>query len=95
MTITAALVLFAVTWFLVLFCVLPIRFESQDEAGEVLEGTPKSAPKNFDFAAKARLTTWISIAIWIVLYGVIASKIITLDNMDIFGIMSLVPPPAS
>ena len=30
--------------------------------------------------------------IWAVLYGVITSKIITIDNMDVFGIMSHVPP---
>ena len=27
MTITAALVLFSVTWFMVFFCVLPMRFK--------------------------------------------------------------------
>ncbi len=40
MTITAAIVLFAVIWFLVFFCVLPFRFESQAEAGSVTPGTP-------------------------------------------------------
>ena len=35
MTITAALVLFSVTWFMVFFCVLPMRFKSQAQAGEV------------------------------------------------------------
>ena len=35
MTITGALILFSVTWFMVFFCVLPWRFTSQDDAGEV------------------------------------------------------------
>ncbi len=44
MTITAALIVFAITWFMVFFVVLPIRFTSQSEAGEVVPGTPQSAP---------------------------------------------------
>ena len=93
MTITAALVLFASLWFLTLFCVLAIRFESQEEAGEAEVGTPKSAaPASFSFKRKARVTTVVTIVIWAVLYVVITSKIITIDNMDVFGIMSYVPP---
>ena len=93
MTITAALVLFASLWFLTLFCVLAIRFESQEEAGEAEVGTPKSAaPASFSFQRKASITTVVTIVIWALLYGVITSKIITIDNMDVFGIMSHVPP---
>ena len=46
MTITAALVLFAVLWFLILFIALPINLKTQRESGEVIEGTPSSAPEN-------------------------------------------------
>ncbi len=92
MTITAALVLFAVTWFMVFFCVLPIRFQSQDEAGAVVAGTPKSAPATEAIGKKAKLTTLIAIALWVALYFTITSGVITLNNMDIFGIMKMVPP---
>ncbi len=93
MTITAAIVLFATLWFLTLFCVLPIRFESQSEAGEAEAGSPASAaPASFSFARKAKVTTVVTIVIWAVLYGVITSKVITIDNMDVFGIMDRVPP---
>ena len=46
MTITAAIVLFAVIWFLTLFVVLPIGLRTQGEDGEVVPGTPSSAPAN-------------------------------------------------
>lgn len=92
MTITAAIVLFAVTWFMVFFCVLPIRFQSQDEAGVVVAGTPKSAPANEVIGKKAKLTSVIAVVLWVALYFTITSGVITLNNMDIFGIMKMVPP---
>ena len=44
MTITGGLVLFATLWFLVMFLLLPIGHQSQDEAGEIVPGTPAGAP---------------------------------------------------
>ena len=44
MTITAAIVLFSVVWFLVFFCVLPVQFRSQADAGQVTPGTPRVLP---------------------------------------------------
>ena len=46
MTITAAVVLFAVVWFMVFFIVLPLRLTTQGDAGSVVPGTPKSAPRD-------------------------------------------------
>jgi predicted secreted protein len=88
MTITAAIVLFSVTWFMVFFCVLPVRFQSQAEAGSVVPGTPRSAPADAQIGRKARITTVIAIALSLVIYGIIISGWITRDNMDVFGIMS-------
>ena len=62
MRITAALVLFAVTSFMVFFIVLPIRFTSRADTGEVVPGTPKSAPADYPVAKKARITTLIAFA---------------------------------
>jgi predicted secreted protein len=88
MTITAAIVLFSVTWFMVFFCVLPVRFQSQSEAGDVVPGTPKSAPADAQIGHKARITTAIAVILSLVIYGIIVSGWITRDNMDVFGIMS-------
>lgn len=92
MTITAAFVLFAVTWFMVFFVVLPIRFQSQSEAGAVVAGTPKSAPALETVGKKAKLTSLIAVVVWAILYVIITSGYITVENMDIFGIMKLTPP---
>lgn len=87
MTITAALVLYSVTWFMVFFCVLPVRFESQRDRGKVMPGTPASAPEDAMVGKKARITTAIATVVFGLLYLIITSGLITTDNMDIFGIM--------
>ena len=88
MTITAAVVLFAVTWFLVFFCVLPWQFKSQAEAGEVTPGTPASAPADAQVGRKAKITTVIAVALFVGFYLVITSGVITRDNMDVFHILN-------
>lgn len=87
MTITAALVLYAVTWFMVFFIVLPLRFTSQSEAGDVVPGTPKSAPSDHVVGRKARITTLIATVIWAVLAGIIVSGAISVRDLDWRGVM--------
>jgi predicted secreted protein len=91
MSITAALVLFAVTWFLTFFIVLPIRLQTQGEAGEVVPGTPRSAPAGFVVKRKAMITTGVAVVIWTVLYIIITSGWITVRDFDVMGRM----PPLS
>ncbi len=91
MTITAAFVLFAVTWFMVFFIVLPLRFRSQADAGEVVPGTPAGAPAGFVVKRKAKITTLVAMLIWLVLYLVITSGMITVRDFDW---MNRMPPPS-
>ncbi len=92
MTITAALVLFAVIWFMVFFVVLPLRLTTQGDAGEVLPGTPPAAPAGFVVGRKARLTTVIAVVLWAVAAGVIVSGAIGVRDLDFFHRMG--PPDA-
>ena len=93
MTITAAIVLFSVTWFLVFFIVLPLRLVTQGDAGDVVPGTPPAAPHGFVVARKARITTYVTIVLWLVFAGIIMSGWITVRDLDWFGRMS--PPTAT
>lgn len=86
MTITAAIVLFSVTWFMTLFCVLPVRFKSQEQAGHVVPGTPRSAPADAQIGRKAKITTMIATVIFAVLYIAITSGRYGLEDMDVFGL---------
>lgn len=87
MTITAAIVLFAVTWFMVFFIVLPLNLTTQGDAGEVVPGTPAAAPAGFVVARKARLTTLVALVVWAAICAVILSGWITVRDLDIFGRM--------
>lgn len=87
MSITAAIVTFATTWFMVLFCVLPFRFQSQAEAGEVTPGTPASAPADPQIGRKARITTVIAAVVFAVIYAIVTSGWITIENMDVFHVL--------
>lgn len=87
MSITGAIVLFATTWFLVFFVVLPLRFESQADAGEVVPGTPAGAPSGHVVARKAKITTLVTLVIWALVCGVILSGVISIRDIDFMGVM--------
>jgi predicted secreted protein len=87
MTITAAIVLYSVTWFMTFFVVLPIRTQSQDEANHIEPGTPPGAPSGDVVGRKAKLTTLIATPIWAAISAVILSGWITIADLDWFGRM--------
>jgi predicted secreted protein len=85
MSIVSAIVLFAVIWFMVLFVVLPIRLETQGDAGERVDGTHLGAPSSsFSMKRKARITTIWAAGIWILIAGVILWGGITVRDIDMF-----------
>lgn len=84
MSITGAIVLYAVTWFMTLFCVLPYRTVSQDEAKDIVPGTPPGAPAGDVMRRKTWITTLIATPIWVVIVAVILSGWITVEDLDWF-----------
>ena len=87
MTITGALILFSVTWFMVFLCILPTRQISQSAAGEIVPGSAASAPIDPQIGRKAKLTTWITLVIWIAMCGIILSGWISIRDTDIFHLL--------
>ncbi len=85
MTITGAIVLYAVTWFMVFFVVLPLRMTAQSDTDHVVPGTPPGAPSEEIVGRKAKLTTVIATVIWTVICAVILSGWITIADLDWFG----------
>ena len=65
MTITSALVLLSVYWFIILFIVLPINVTTQKDKKDVIEGTAPSSPINPNLKQKFSITTLVSIILWI------------------------------
>ena len=87
MTITAAIVLFSVIWFMVFFVVLPLRMVTQGDAGEVVPGTHSSSPHNPQIGRKALITTGVSIVLWIAIAAVIVWGPWGVRDLDWFGRM--------
>ncbi|TYO89467.1 DUF1467 family protein [Oceanicella actignis] len=85
MTITAAIVLYAVSWFMTLFVILPLGMRSQQDEGDVAPGTPASAPADPQMRRKFRNTTIVATLIWIVLMVVITTRMVTLDDIFAYG----------
>ncbi len=87
MTITGALVLFSITWFVVFLCILPTRQTSQAEAGEVVPGSARSAPVDPQIGRKAKLTTIITLVVWAAMCGLIMSEWISIRDTDVFHLL--------
>lgn len=87
MSITGAIVLYSITWFITLFCVLPYRTVSQDEAKDIVPGTPPGAPAGDVMRRKAWITTLIATPIWLAIVAVVLSGWITVADLDWFGRM--------
>ena len=87
MSITAAIVLFVVIWFMLFLIILPLRLTTQGEAGEIVPGTHASAPANAQVGRKARITTLIAVVLWGVIAGIILSGVISVRDLDWFDRM--------
>ncbi|WP_170325900.1 DUF1467 family protein [Ruegeria arenilitoris] len=82
MTITAALVLFAVIWFMTLLIVLPIRIKTQGDLGDIVPGTHAGAPEVHHMKKKLWITTGISVVLWAMIAGIILSGVISVRDFD-------------
>ena len=90
MSPTAAIVLFSVIWFMVFFIMLQLPQKTQEDAGNVVPGTHKSAPADPQIGRRARITTIWAAGIFLIIAGIILSGRITIRDLDWFGRMS--PP---
>ncbi|MEM9432587.1 MAG: DUF1467 family protein [Pseudomonadota bacterium] len=84
MAITSALVVYAVLWFLTLFCVLPIRMRSQSDTGRIEPGTPASAPSDPQMRRKFLITSLIAFALWVPLVLAIVFGVINVDTINLY-----------
>src|SRR6056297_596191 len=91
MSITSAIVLFAVIWFMVFLIAIPIRLKTQGDMGEVVPGTHAGSPEIHNLKKKAWITTFVSIGLWIIIAGIILSGWISVRDLDLFGRMGPAP----
>lgn len=91
MSITSAIVLFAVLWFLTFLVVIPIRLQTQGDVGKVTPGTQAGAPEHHNLRKKAWITTLAAAIMWVILWWIITFDIITVRDFDW---MNRLPPVA-
>jgi len=82
--------MYFITWWVVLFAVLPFGVRSQDENGSTEGGTDPGAPVLPRLLMKMMWTTIISAIVFDVLYGLIFSGIVSFDGLvKMFGVPEL------
>ena len=84
MSLGTALVVFCMLWFLVFLVMLAIPFETQDSSGDVVPGTPKSAPARLNLARRIKLTTLIAAGLLAVVAWAVTSGAVTWHDLDMF-----------
>ena len=68
MTVSGAIALYFIIWWITLFAILPIGVRSQHEGGEVVEGTEPGAPVAPAMWRKLLWTTLAAIPVFVLAY---------------------------
>jgi predicted secreted protein len=77
MSIVGGVVIFVVTWILVLFMVLPWGVRTQEESDEEVEpGTVESAPVNPRIWTKFAITTGITVCFFVIILTIFELELI-------------------
>jgi predicted secreted protein len=84
MSISLGLALYFMIWWLTLFAVLPFGVRTQAEAGEIVPGTPASAPAAPRILRIFLINTVLATAVFATLWAVLASGVFDIE---------LPPPP--
>lgn len=79
MSLTLAIALYFIIWWVVLFAVLPIGVRTQGEEGEVVPGTPESAPAAPHLLRIVGLNTLVASIVFAGVWVVITYRLIPLD----------------
>jgi predicted secreted protein len=81
MGLTLGLALYFVIWWTVLFAVLPLGVRTQGEAGDVVPGTPASAPARPRMVRVLLITTLSAAVIFGVVWAVLFYRLIDLGRL--------------
>jgi predicted secreted protein len=81
MTLSFAIAIYVLIWWVVLFAMLPIGVRTQAEEGEVSPGTAESAPHRPRLLPKMLATTVVASLVFAAVYVTIVHRVITLDQI--------------
>lgn len=83
MSITLAIALYFVIWWTTLFAVLPIGVRTQGEAGEVVPGTPESAPARMRLVRVLLMNTVVAAAVFGIVWLAITRGWVPLEVISV------------
>jgi predicted secreted protein len=81
MSVTTAIAIYFLIWWITLFAVLPFGVRSQHEDGDMVPGSDPGAPILPRLLWKLFWTTIVSGLIFAILYLVYVNKLVTLDDL--------------
>ncbi len=87
MSVTGAIVLFVVLWFMMMFIILPIRARSQADEGSVVPGTPEGAPADFRLGRTVLIVTLWALLVWAISAGIVLSGWISIEDLDWMNVL--------
>lgn len=82
MTIALGVAIYFVLWWVVLFAVLPWGLRTQGEEGDVVPGTPSSAPAKPKLVRLFVINTVVATTVFAVVWAVIASGWIKIEDLS-------------
>jgi len=88
MSIASAIVLYLVIFCVVFFAALPIRIQTQGEAGDVVPGTHSSSPQKHHLKRKMWIVAGITFVLWVITTGIIITELVTIEDIDFFNRMA-------
>ena len=81
MSITGAIIVYVIIWWIVFFSVLPIGIQSKNEEfKETIKGSDPGAPINPKIDKRFLITTIITSLLFIMVYYLVSSNLINLRN---------------
>lgn len=83
MSLSFALAIYFIVWWITLFAVLPFGVRTQDEAGSTVPGTPRSAPLAPRLLRTMLITTVVAGVVFAIIYLGITRRWIALDDIPI------------
>ncbi|MAN61959.1 MAG: hypothetical protein CMI60_08410 [Parvibaculum sp.] len=81
MTLVSGFATYAIIWWLTLFVVLPFGIVTQEEVGEIEEGSAPSAPVRPQIIRKVLITTAVSALIFGAVYWLLEHSGVGLDDL--------------
>ena len=85
MSLAFAIAIYFVVWWIVLFAVLPFGVRTQEEAGDVVAGTPPSAPAKFSLLRVVVINTIVAFVVFAFIWAAI--------EFDLFDVAKLANQP--